>query len=739
MRRGVALARLPLLALALCCAPAVMLAQDLRCDLGDPEIRSVSFQGNKHFNQAQLASAIVTTASAFTRRIPVIPFGAKHCLDAQELRTDVLRLRAFYLLRGYYRTAIDTVVTHTNGHTVLVTFRVTEGPPVPIDSIAVAGLEQVRDGPELGRLMLSLKGTPYDRVRLAGIEDSIRLRLREEGYAHAERPTGIKQLDSARLRATVVDSFPTGPIARVDSIRIEVASADPGRRPEIKPSTIRSLLAIHKGDLFREGAMLESQRRLYQLEVYRQVEIGLDSSDARNRTDSLLTVDVRLVEGDLRTLRVGAGWATNDCFRTQARYTDRNFLGGARRLELNGRLSKIGIGRPLDTFRDSFCQPIRQDSGSQKLNYFTEAVFRPPTLFGAHIAPSFSLYSERRSEFEAYVRYTRIGLGASATRLQQPRLPLTLSYQLEYGSTEAQPVVFCQLFNLCEADAIHQAGRVTLLNAVSLTGTRDRTDNPVDPQHGTLLRVETRQVFTSTGSQSPQVTFNRFLGDAAWYQPAGRGAVLAMRIQIGGVVSGQLHGAAHENVPPQERLYAGGPNSVRGFGQNQLGPVVYVVDTFAITNGGVTYEATPTSRVRQISPVGGNALLVSNAELRLRSPFLPDLLQWAAFVDAGQVWNRSDKPVDISEVRITPGLGLRLLTKIGPVRVDVGYNPYGLTTGQAYYFARSSVNSPLLCVSPGNTLNHGDPNSGTCAATFSVPKQSFGSRLTWNFSIGQAF
>ncbi len=715
-----------------------MLAQDLRCDLGDPEIRSVSFQGNRHFPDAQLVAAVVTTASVFTRKLPLIPFGAKHCLDAQELRTDVLRLRAFYLLRGYYRTAVDTVVAHINAHTVRVTFRVTEGPPVPIDSIAVSGLDQVRDGRDLARLLLSLKGTPYDRIRIAAIEDSIRSRLREEGYAHAERPTGTKQLDSARTRATVVDSFPIGPIARLDSVRIEVTSAEPGRRPEIPQRTIRSLLAIHRGDLFREGALLEGQRRLYQLEAYRQVEIGLDSSDARNRTDSLLTVDVRLVEGDLRTVRVGAGWATNDCFRTQARYTDRNFLGGARRLELNGRLSKIGIGRPLDALRDSFCQPIRQDSGSQKLNYFTEAVFRPPTLFGAHIAPSFSLYSERRSEFGAYVRFTRIGLGAAATRLIQPRLPLTLSYQLEYGSTEAQPVVFCQLFNLCEADAIQQAGRVTLLNAVSLTGTRDRTDNPVDPQHGTILRLETRQVFTSTGPQTPHVTFNRFLADASWYQPAGRGAVLAMRVQLGGVVSGQLRGAAHQNVPPQERLYAGGPNSVRGFGQNQLGPVVYVVDTFAIING-TSYVATSASRVRQISPVGGNALLVSSAELRLRSPFLPDLLQWATFVDAGQVWNRSDKPVNLSEIRVTPGVGLRLLTKIGPVRVDVGYNPYGLTSGQAYYFARSSLNTPLLCVSPHNTLDRGDPKTGVCGPTFILPKESFGSRLTWNFSIGQAF
>ncbi|HUK61719.1 MAG TPA: hypothetical protein VLV15_00255, partial [Dongiaceae bacterium] len=71
-------------------------------------------------------------------------------------------------------------------------------------------------------------------------------------------------------------------------------------------------------------------------------------------------------------------------------------------------------------------------------------------------------------------------------------------------------------------------------------------------------------------------------------------------------------------------------------------------------------------------------------------------------------------------------------------RVDFGYNAYGTGYGAAYYSAADQV---LRCVSPGNTFDRGiAPPGETCPVTYKpTQSNSFFRRLTFNFSIGQAF
>ena len=74
---------------------------------------------------------------------------------------------------------------------------------------------------------------------------------------------------------------------------------------------------------------------------------------------------------------------------------------------------------------------------SDTVNYYAGATVRQPLLFGLRLAPSLTLFSERYSELDAYLRRTTIGGVASVTRETRPRTPLTLAYQLEYGRTQA--------------------------------------------------------------------------------------------------------------------------------------------------------------------------------------------------------------------------------------------------------------------------------------------------------------
>jgi hypothetical protein len=148
-------------------------------------------------------------------------------------------------------------------------------------------------------------------------------------------------------------------------------------------------------------------------------------------------------------------------------------------------------------------------------------------------------------------------------------------------------------------------------------------------------------------------------------------------------------------------------------------------------------------------------LVVANIELRLRSPFLPELLQWTLFTDAGEVWNRGRAQIKSVKLKVTPGVQLTAFSPVGPVRVAVGYNPYRRPAGPLYYEATELADAPLLCVSPFNffpTHFTRDPDTNEvtkieqevspegCPSSYQPPRDNrFRSKLTFSFAIGQAF
>ena len=728
------------LAVALLLAvPATAGAQDLECDPGDVRVDDIDFRGNQTFSDAELEAAIATTPSSFWRRVGLF-FGARRCLDRVEFQRDVLRLRLFYRQRGLYKARVDTTVTTDIPGRVNIRFDIVEGPPVLIDTLRVTGLDTVRDGPRLARQLEQMRGGRFDRQELQRRVAAILDRLRDQGYARAEVLSGY-EVDELRDRATVDLQFLPGRVMRIARIDVEMQPRE-GKRLEIPEAEVRRLISLRVGEIYREQDLFRSQRDLYQLETYAHVEIRLAPDSLQPPGDSLLAVRVLLSEAAMHSVRVGVGWATLDCFRTQGRFVDRDFIGGARRLEVNGRLSKIGVGYPLDGVERLCASQVRNDVFSDTVNYYAGTTVRQPLLFGLRLAPTITLFSERYSELDAYLRRAPIGGVASVTRETRPRTPLTLAYQLEYGRTQAADAVFCAVFNVCELQAISQLTQNTRLATGRVSLSRDRTDNPYDPRSGDIVRLEWRHSSTLIGSH---FSFNKWTGEAAWYKGLSPSVTFASRLQVGGVLAlGTLRGAAGF-VPPQERMYGGGPNSVRGYRQNELGPLVYLVDTARVDSilpaGDTLFVADDTIGVIRTSPTGGNALAIANLELRLRPPFLRGLLQFALFVDGGQVYNRRAETVRLDQFRWTPGVGLRIGSPVGPIRFDLAYNRYAQQRGPAYAIVRDQITgnpSRLRCVSPGNTLPNGFGVG--CPATFTPRRDdSFFQKLTFHFSIGQAF
>ncbi|MEO6778884.1 MAG: BamA/TamA family outer membrane protein, partial [Gemmatimonadaceae bacterium] len=354
---------------------------------------------------------------------------------------------------------------------------------------------------------------------------------------------------------------------------------------------------------------------------------------------------------------------------------------------------------------------------------------------------------------EVYVRTTSIGGVATVQYQRWTRTPVTFGYTMDFGRTESQPALFCAVFNLCTAEERDRVQRNQRLGVVNVVVSHDATNDPVAPSAGSLTRFELRHasplVLSDTGLQ-----FNTMLGEVSRYVSVGGGNVLAMRVR-GGLVFGRNFQTNTGFIPPQERLYAGGPSSVRGFAQNELGAATYIAPSYetvsVIDTAGTTskyFRYLGTAKPRRVVPVGGNSMVVGNLELRLRSPVLPDVLQFAVFVDAGDVWNRgSTGTFGGYQIKFTPGVQVAALTPVGPVRVVIGYNPYPQPAGPLYF--ESTTNSGALpCVAPGNTLKvTPDPSNpgqlvqapGVCSGYKPPTSSSFGRRLTFGLAIGQAF
>jgi outer membrane protein assembly factor BamA len=151
-----------------------------------------------------------------------------------------------------------------------------------------------------------------------------------------------------------------------------------------------------------------------------------------------------------------------------------------------------------------------------------------------------------------------------------------------------------------------------------------------------------------------------------------------------------LESGAVNFVPPEQRFYAGGPNDVRGYHRNQLGPLVYVVPEKAIRAD----STFPEDSVR-IAATGGNTLLEANAEVRVPAPVFPDRVRLAAFVDGGTVWERGAGLDTGPSFRVTPGVGVRFVTLLGPARIDLAWNPNRLPAGPLYVLRTSGDLVPL--------------------------------------------
>lgn len=658
------------LLLLLSVAPlATAAAQD-----GQLVVRGLSFDGNKAIDDVTLAAAIATTNSPWLVRNKLTRwtgFGEERHLRERDLPADVMRLEVIYKFSGYFDVKVDTVVQRTD-EDVKVAFIISEGEPIRVTTLEFAGLDTIADREKLLRDLPLSVGDAYSQYRIAETQDTLALRMRNAGY-----PTAIVEVsaDADSVTRTASVTFLTSPGTQAVFGDVHVKGAE-----SVDSSFIAGLIPIRAGSRYSVDALYRSQRALYTSELFSVATVAIDTSRFAPG-DTVVPILIEVSEGRTHRARGSVGYATNDCFRVGAGWTARNFLGNGRVLDVSTRVSKIGVGTPFDFGAvNNICAGLEADTvGSRLANFGIDVTMRRHAFLASNNTLSLTVFSERRSEYAVYLRED-VGAEVSLTRETLNRVPVTLGYRISYGQTNANQVSFCQFFNACVADDVAQLRERRVLTTLTLSAVRQRVNNFLDPTRGSVLTGEATVSSRYLGSSSLQ-QFVRLSADAAWYRPLGRSIVVAARIKGGIIFSPEIvlgSGDALGFVPPDQRFYAGGPNDLRGYDRNELGPVVYVVprDSLTITATDTTYQPT----ALRVAATGGDRLAIANVEVRFPAPFLSERFKLAAFVDAGALWSRERT----AGLRITPGVGMRIASPLGPVRFDFGYNPYQLENGAVY-------------------------------------------------------
>ena len=743
------------LLLVLLAAPSRAFAQSNGCEGSAPEVAKVSFEGNKAVPSTTLEATIETAPSSGARRFTRF-FGTRRCLAQGALLRDVARLMLFYRRKGYPRAAVDTALERMPTHALHVKFRIREKDPLVVDSIEVRGVADSAIRSRIRRAIKLQPGDPLDRFSLEASAAAIVAGLRRAGYLAGSARVG-EQADSARRHAVAWFDVKMGTRLRVGDVRVDARGLD-STEPRFSPERVARLTHLEPGAVLGTQELADARHNLDAVGLFDDIRISLDSTRSSD-ADSITNVNVAVIEGTSNELRTKVGYGTLDCFRLQLQASRAAVLEKPGRFEATLNLSKIAVGAPLD-FAPSICSSdVQADPYSQRLNYYVGGTYAIPALGHSRWAKAFSLYAERRSEFLAYLKTTYLGGSASLSRSYGGHWSGVLSYDLSYARTEAEPAVLCATFSACLATDREQFTEALPFGLASILTTFDNTDVPLDPTHGKSLRMEIRIAPQWLGTAVRQQVAGARL-NAAVYYPIAERTVLALRAQ-GGVVT-TLPGASF--IPQGERLFAGGANSVRGFRQNEIGTRVYLADSVRLhVQGSDTLVSAlpPDSTGWRAVPTGGTLAAVGNVELRWRPTVLTEFVQFVAFIDMGNIWTNEGDEFNNTPVFVTPGIGLRVSTPVGPVRLDLAYNSYAPTPGPAYrdtpvvdQEGQRYSSAPLYCVSPGNTLpvtGFGLTDAqgqaippvqaeGPCPSSYKPSRPTgFFNRLTLTFSIGQAF
>ena len=606
------------------CVATVLLSAGCKQEEGGVKVKSFQFEGLTAVKPGQLKSVLATGASS------KLPWGEKRYFNRTEFEADLKRIVAFYHDRGFPDARVSSFDAKLSDDqsSVDITIRISEGEPVRVERVELVGFEPLRPRQRQGmerRLPLSA-GQPLDRALLQASRESALDSLKEYGYPYASVRMTEKPGSGERSRVVVFSAEP-GVLARFGPTEISGNSS-------VDDEVIQRRMTFRPGQIYRHSQLLESQRRLYALEVFDFANVQAKREEGEQPEEVLTRVTV--TEGKHRKVNFSLGYGSEERARVQANWRHVNFFGGARTVDVLGRYSGLDRGVKL-----SFTQPY---------------VFSPRyslTLSGQHWhndEPAFVL-DNVGGRITLTRQFARGGAVGFRTR---PATTLSFTYANEWENCEISPEI---LEDLSQRDEVIAIGCDPTLGGISsgqrssiaVDAGRNTTGNIADAQRGYLAAIHLEQA-----GKWLQGDYNYYelTGEGRFYRRIIGTTVLAVRGRIGSLdpLGGQIRetdlSAKTIGVPFHKRYFLGGSTNLRGWGRYDIAP---------LSGSGL--------------PIGGHSFMDFSAELRVP---VWGKLGAVAFVDGGNVWMNS-WDVNVNDLRYDVGSGLRYATPIGPVRFDFGY------------------------------------------------------------------
>jgi translocation and assembly module TamA len=555
-------------------------------------------------------------------------------LDPDQLEVDRQRVEAYCRDHGYYDArVVDTQVVPVGEGQVAVTIRVEEGEPIRVTRIAIDGLDAA---PEAGSSIVKpalRQGDVFTVGAYDAFQEQIATALHDHGWATGEveqQAQVIPEEHAAIARYTVV----AGPRFRFGPILVAGTGLVSHERVRLEASD-----EIRIGDWYDESKLARAQSRVFGLGVFGGVRVSRGTPDEER---GIVPVLVAVREAPFRSVRLGPSLGVLSSSRVDVSglvgWTHRNFLGGLRKLDLS---LTVGYAWLLAGTRAEGLVGTAAADLTQ-----ARALGRSIDL-GAHLEVQRSL----EQGYDYWAQRVRLSLPVHLSR----RVTFVPSYNLEVyelssvasGDTSSNPLLQSCPNTIC------------LLSYLEQRIEWDGRDDPLNTRRGfyTALAVQEGGHVGGFGYQ-----YLRFLPEVRAYLPVGERSVLAARARIGAFMP-----VGESSKPPSVALFqAGGPNSMRGYGQGRLSPMICTM-----ANDPVTGQPTCTG---EWVPTGGNGMAEYSLELRFP---VHGALFGAVFTDAAIVSEPSAAPdayraaLDPSHLQWAAGVGIRYRTPIGPVRFDV--------------------------------------------------------------------
>jgi outer membrane protein insertion porin family len=573
-----------------------------------------------------------------------------------------------YRERGYLKAQVKFAGLDVHGHTAQGRYEILEGPRALFRFVQAKGLPPAFSSDVMGSVSL---GTPFSPGELQRLEQGVARELGRKGYLFAEVEASY-EVDELGEQVDALLTVVAGP-------QVKVRTVLPVGQVRTAESIITGQATMREGLPLDAESLFSTQANLTGLGIFRNVQVEMLSPE---RPEPLKTVVLRVRERPLFAAEGFLGYFYADGIRGGVEGSVSNI--GGRGITLTGRAQGNLFFTSVPALSNQI--DLSELEVWKRIGFRTNLSLDIRSVLPAGLGFRLDFVGER--VFRTQFRFSRVaGVPTldwshtfDGTRIEwlRPKLSLALQYEVEWSFVERVGVALTSLppTSLVDQERLRFLFGEFALHSGRLNATLDLRDSALTPRRGLLLQAsgELTGGLSTRDERGKDVTvnFTKVSALATGYIPLGERVVVALSVRAGRIFPLQ----AGSTTPPVRRFFLGGATSVRGFNEDQL--VAQDVRSqyrqqvrdcqIVASKAGCSSAAGTILAGRQVPSQGGELFALGKAEVRFPAFSVFDL---GVFFEAGNLWLGVP---DALSVRPVVGAGVRYVTPIGPLALDVGFN-----------------------------------------------------------------